>query len=251
MAITIMDDLIDGRSLTGGEKTTFELIDNYLPIWKGHCVNGRLTCGGKTGPKMQVWNLLHAARWKHSTQKSRQKSPSGHHRTSLSGYIFATKACIDRAPTPWPYHRGVRGACTWCFWVCGNSRNSRNWRFSSKLDFFLHGNGSSYSYQNFTTYASWASPYNTIEILTLTPKNFGILGKTFLMVGPRCPKFETASARGPPPVQNKIVSGPLAQRTMAQWPPQKVTILKLSPERPTLGALVPPTWPMAAKFLWH
>jgi len=31
-AITIMDDLIDGRSLTGGGKTAFELIDNYLPI---------------------------------------------------------------------------------------------------------------------------------------------------------------------------------------------------------------------------
>jgi len=45
--------------------------------------------------KMQVWNLLHAARWKHRTQKSRQKWPSGHHRTTLSGYIFATKACID------------------------------------------------------------------------------------------------------------------------------------------------------------
>ena len=44
---------------------------------------------------MQVWNLLHAARWKHRTQKSRQKSPSGHHRTTLSGYIFATKAHID------------------------------------------------------------------------------------------------------------------------------------------------------------
>jgi len=29
------------------------------------------------------------------TQKSRQKSPSGHHPTTLSGYIFATKACID------------------------------------------------------------------------------------------------------------------------------------------------------------
>jgi len=28
-------------------------------------------------------------------QKSRQKSPSGHHCTSLSGYIFATKARID------------------------------------------------------------------------------------------------------------------------------------------------------------
>jgi len=27
--------------------------------------------------------------------KSRQKSPSGHHRTTLSGYIFATKAHID------------------------------------------------------------------------------------------------------------------------------------------------------------
>ena len=45
--------------------------------------------------KMQVWNLLHAARWKHRTQKSRQKSPSGHLRTTLSGYIFATKARID------------------------------------------------------------------------------------------------------------------------------------------------------------
>jgi len=27
--------------------------------------------------------------------KRRQKSPSGHHRTNLSGYIFATKARID------------------------------------------------------------------------------------------------------------------------------------------------------------
>ena len=44
---------------------------------------------------MQVWNLLHAARWKGRTQKSRQKSPLGHHRTTLSGYIFANKARID------------------------------------------------------------------------------------------------------------------------------------------------------------
>ena len=28
-------------------------------------------------------------------KKIRQKSPSGHHRTTLSGYIFANKACID------------------------------------------------------------------------------------------------------------------------------------------------------------
>jgi len=35
------------------------------------------------------------ARCKCRTQKSPQKSPSGHHPTTLSGYIFATKACID------------------------------------------------------------------------------------------------------------------------------------------------------------
>jgi len=34
---------------------------------------------------MQVWNVLHAASWKYRTQKS----PSRHHRTTLSGYIFA------------------------------------------------------------------------------------------------------------------------------------------------------------------
>jgi len=36
---------------------------------------------------MQVWNVLHAASWKYGTQKSRQKSLSGHHRATLSGYI--------------------------------------------------------------------------------------------------------------------------------------------------------------------
>jgi len=44
---------------------------------------------------MHVWNLLHVARWKYRTQKWRKKSPSGHHPTTLSGYIFTTKACID------------------------------------------------------------------------------------------------------------------------------------------------------------
>jgi len=44
---------------------------------------------------MQVWNVLHAARWKCRTQKLAKKSPSGHHPTTLSGYIFATKARID------------------------------------------------------------------------------------------------------------------------------------------------------------
>ena len=44
---------------------------------------------------MQVWNALHAARCKYRTQKSRQKSPSWHHRPNLSGYIFAITAHID------------------------------------------------------------------------------------------------------------------------------------------------------------
>jgi len=39
--------------------------------------------------------VLRAARWKCRTQKIAKKSPSGHHRTTLSGYIFATKAHID------------------------------------------------------------------------------------------------------------------------------------------------------------
>ena len=45
--------------------------------------------------RMQVWNVLYAARWKSRTQKIAKKSPSGHHRTTLWGYVFATKACID------------------------------------------------------------------------------------------------------------------------------------------------------------
>ena len=45
--------------------------------------------------KMQVWNVLHAVRWKYRTQKVPEYSPSGHHRTTLSGYIFVTKGHID------------------------------------------------------------------------------------------------------------------------------------------------------------
>ena len=44
---------------------------------------------------MHVWNLLHAVRWICRTQKWRKTSPSAHHRTTLSGYIFTTKAHID------------------------------------------------------------------------------------------------------------------------------------------------------------
>ena len=44
---------------------------------------------------MQVWNVLHGAHCKYRKQKVIKKSPSGHHRTILTGYIFATKARID------------------------------------------------------------------------------------------------------------------------------------------------------------
>jgi len=44
---------------------------------------------------MQVWSVLHAARWKCRNQKIAKKSKSWHHRTTLSGYTFATKARID------------------------------------------------------------------------------------------------------------------------------------------------------------
>jgi len=43
----------------------------------------------------QVWNVLHAARWKIQDTKIAKKSPSRNHRTILSGCIFTTKACID------------------------------------------------------------------------------------------------------------------------------------------------------------
>jgi len=46
-------------------------------------------------PRMQVWNVLHAGRCKYKTQKIAKNSPSGRHRTTLSGYVFAIKARID------------------------------------------------------------------------------------------------------------------------------------------------------------
>ena len=39
--------------------------------------------------------MLYAARCKYRMQKIDKKSPSGHHHTTLSGYMFATNARID------------------------------------------------------------------------------------------------------------------------------------------------------------
>jgi len=44
---------------------------------------------------MLVWNVLHAAHWIYRMQNLRKKLPSAHHRTTLLGYIFVTKAQID------------------------------------------------------------------------------------------------------------------------------------------------------------
>ena len=64
--------------------------------------------------RMQVWNMLRAARWKCRTQKSSQKSLSGHHRTTLSGYIFATKARIDnRKKDTFPQYGELRPTSDW------------------------------------------------------------------------------------------------------------------------------------------
>ena len=54
--------------------------------------------------------MLHVARWKCRTQKSRQKLPSGHHHTTLSGYryIFATKAHNDNRRKTQQYNMSSR-----------------------------------------------------------------------------------------------------------------------------------------------
>jgi len=58
---------------------------------------------------VRIYNagLKRAARGslEYRTQKSRQKSPSGHHRTTLSGYIFAAKAHVDNRK------KGVKQRC--------------------------------------------------------------------------------------------------------------------------------------------
>jgi len=59
-------------------------MSTILHTWCGHSAN--LRCMSETCCTRLAEN---------AGCKSRQKSPSGHHRTTLSGYIFATKARID------------------------------------------------------------------------------------------------------------------------------------------------------------
>ena len=45
--------------------------------------------------RMQVWNVLQAARSRYRTQKFAKNSPFAHPCTTVSGHIFATKAGMD------------------------------------------------------------------------------------------------------------------------------------------------------------
>ena len=45
--------------------------------------------------RTRVWNMLHVACWKYRMQKIAKNWPNVHHCTTLSIYIFATKAHID------------------------------------------------------------------------------------------------------------------------------------------------------------
>jgi len=50
---------------------------------------------GLSANLVQVWNVLHAVCWKYRMQELRKKSPSAHHWTTPSSYIFATNTRID------------------------------------------------------------------------------------------------------------------------------------------------------------
>jgi len=45
---------------------------------------------------MQVWNVLHVARWNIGRKKIAKNSPSAHHHTNLSGCVFATTYIDNR-----------------------------------------------------------------------------------------------------------------------------------------------------------
>ena len=97
---------------------------------------------------MQVWNVLHMARWKRRTQKIAKSSPCGHHCTTLSGYIFATEARNDNlkkiflnsniSPT-WRHNMANFGllAAEICWWVWGTHANFNGFHVLAAL---LHVN---------------------------------------------------------------------------------------------------------------
>ena len=73
-----------------------------------------------------------------TARKSRQKLPSGHHRTILSGYIFATKARIDNISSTCPDNMVNLGLlmAEICWRVWGTPENFNGFRVLAAL---LHG----------------------------------------------------------------------------------------------------------------
>ena len=87
---------------------------------------------------MQVWNLLHAAHLKYPGCKN---LPSAHHRTTLSGYIFTSKAHIDnlkkRIKQQYPLHMssqyGELRPTEIGWWVWGTPANFSGLRVLASL----------------------------------------------------------------------------------------------------------------------
>ena len=85
---------------------------------------------------MHVWNVLQASRWKYRMQKIAKNSPSGHHRTTLSGCIFAAKARIDNQKTSiivFYRTRGLSNALTETG-ICTSLKSDFYFRFHSPLN---------------------------------------------------------------------------------------------------------------------
>jgi len=129
----------------------------------------------------------------------------------ISSFFHLKSRGLNSWGAPWQYHRGAR-AHALNFFECAEIRVTREIDyFRQNFRIFLQGSEPRYSYQSSTTYAPCVSPYNAIEILTLTPNNFENWGKTFLGVGAPggrrvvvCPKLKMLSARGPPPYKIKL-----------------------------------------------
>ena len=104
----------------------------YLYTWWGP--NANLACRS---------DVLHVVRWKCRTQKIAKNSPSGHHRTTLSGYIFATKAILtigkkllNNNISPTCRHNMVNFgplAAEICWWVWGTPANFNGFRVLASL----------------------------------------------------------------------------------------------------------------------
>jgi len=119
---------------------------------------------------------MHAARWKYRTQKWRKKSPPGHHRSTLSGWIFATKACIDNQKnnlnsnisSTCPHNMANFGllAAEICWQVWGTPANFSGFRVLAAL---LHGTlvvGVSQTLRRWTQGATYIGPHSSCIVFS-------------------------------------------------------------------------------------